>query len=104
MSKTGSKGTAGAAMAILIFVKPDVLPDLTVTLPMCLLYACTQQPHKPHSLISTGEHGQLLSWAFGPERLYMGLIASRNSTLTELKSLYVLIVHKFAYFCGRTSS
>ena len=41
----GGKGTAGMAMAILIFVKPDILPDLRVTRPRGLLYTCTQQPH-----------------------------------------------------------
>ena len=43
MSKAGGRGTDGMAMAIPIFVKPDILPHLTVTLPRGLLYthACS---------------------------------------------------------------
>ena len=40
---------------------------------------------EPRSLI-----GERVSWAFGPERLY---IVSRNSTLPELKNLYAYLVH-----------
>ena len=56
MSKAGSKGMAGMAMAIPIFVKSDIQLDLTVTLPR----GCCMRAHsnlvEPHSLVSTGEH------------------------------------------------
>ena len=67
MSNAGSEGMAGMTMVIPGFVKSDVLLGLAVTLPRCLLYACTQQPHRA---TLTGEHGLLQShWQFGPERL-----------------------------------
>ena len=57
MSKAGSKGMAGMAMAIPIFVKSNILLHLAVTLPRGLLYDAQSNLVEPHSLVSTGEHG-----------------------------------------------
>ena len=84
MSKADGKGMAGIAMAIPSFVKPDILLDLTVTMPSGLLYICMCDLIDPRSLVSTGR-----AWATSVVDiwLYMGLIMSRNNAPPEFKNL-----------------
>ena len=85
MFKAGGKGMAGIAMAILSFVKPDILPDSQSHCQgTCNTHACSDLV-EPRSLISTGK-----AWATSLLGiwLFMGLVASRNSALPKTKDLH----------------